>query len=294
MAIYKLNQQMYMKKDLTDPKDQFTVLDVLLSENPGILTVKDLQVESNKDEEVLIQYTLANPIPFKDVVECVVNDEKVNLSKEDLALPNTKIENCFTQQNKWLLVVLIASFIGVLSFVVGMIMVKKWFSIENTVKNTINTSVSKNTKQLAGAISPLNTIRGGETASLNDCQKKYIIKIGITWHEIMILIIYEVIILIVILLIVRLVKHVYRLCNFNNFQMADSHVKQNCCPIRMLGNKSDIFLERSSITNDNSIRAYTVTSMGYIMQFSMREKLTKGDIEHHTSILQDEINFDCS
>ena len=84
------------EKDLNDPTDQFTVSDVLLSEKPVILTVKDLQVESYEDEEVLIEYTLANPIPFKDVVECVVNDEKVHLTKEDLALSNTKIENWFT------------------------------------------------------------------------------------------------------------------------------------------------------------------------------------------------------
>ena len=56
-------------------------------------------------EDILIEYTLANPIPFKDVVECIVNDEKVHLTKEDLALSNTKIENWFTQQNKWLAVV---------------------------------------------------------------------------------------------------------------------------------------------------------------------------------------------
>ena len=141
--------------DLTDPKNQFTVSDVLLSENPVILTVKDLQVESYEDEDILIEYTLENPIPFKDVVKCVVNDEKVHLTKEDLALSNTKIENWFTQKNKWLAVVLIASFIGVLSFVGGMIMIKKWFSIRNTV-TTINTSVSKVTKQLAGALSPCN------------------------------------------------------------------------------------------------------------------------------------------
>ena len=121
------------KKDLNDQKDQFTVLDVLLSEIPVILTVKDLQVESYKDEEVLIEYTLANPKPFKDVVECVVNDRKVHLTKEDLALSNTKIENWFTQQNKLLAVVLIASIIGVLSFVIGMIMVQKRFSIKNIV-----------------------------------------------------------------------------------------------------------------------------------------------------------------
>ena len=129
------------EKGLNDPKDQFTVSDVLLSENPVIMTVNDLQVESYDDVEVLIEYALANPIPFKDVVECVVNDEKVHLTKEDLALSNTRIENWFTQQNKWLAVVLIASIIGVLSFVTGMIMVKKWSSIKNTV-TTINTSVS--------------------------------------------------------------------------------------------------------------------------------------------------------
>ena len=33
-------------KEFNDPEDQFTVSDVLLSENPVILTVKDLQVES--------------------------------------------------------------------------------------------------------------------------------------------------------------------------------------------------------------------------------------------------------
>ena len=64
-------------KELNDPEDQFTVSDVLLSENPVILTLKDLQVESYEDEELLIEYSLANPIPFKVVVECVVNDEKV-------------------------------------------------------------------------------------------------------------------------------------------------------------------------------------------------------------------------
>ena len=118
---------------------------MLLSENPLILTAKDLQVESYVDEEVLIEYTLANPIPLKDVVECVVNDKKVHLTKEDLALSNTKIENWFTQQKKWLAVVLIASIIGILSFIIGMIMVKKWFSVKNT-NTTINTSVSKVTK----------------------------------------------------------------------------------------------------------------------------------------------------
>ena len=66
-----------------------------------ILTVKDTQVESYEDEEVLTEYTFANPIPFKDVVQCVVNDEMVHLTKEDVALSNTKIENWFKQQNKW-------------------------------------------------------------------------------------------------------------------------------------------------------------------------------------------------
>ena len=74
------------------------------------------------------------------------------------------------QQNKWLAVVFIASFIGILGFMAGMIMVKKWFSIRNTV-TTINTSVSKFAKQIAGATSLLNTIRGGETVSLSDSQK---------------------------------------------------------------------------------------------------------------------------
>ena len=125
-------------------------------------------------------------------------------------------------------------------------------------------------------------------------RNKYIIKIRITWHEILILIIFEVIILVVIVLVVRLAKHVYRLCNFNNLQMSDSYVKQNCCPIRRQGNKSDIFLEISSITNVNSTRIYIETTMIYPTQFSMSGKLNKKDIAYHTSVLYDEINFDWS
>ena len=74
-----------------------------------ILTVKGIHVESYEDEEVLIEYTLANPIPFKDVVDCFVNNKKVHLTKEGLQLSNTKskeyltlsnteIENWFTQK----------------------------------------------------------------------------------------------------------------------------------------------------------------------------------------------------
>ena len=125
-------------------------------------------------------------------------------------------------------------------------------------------------------------------------RRNIIIKIGRTWHETLRLIIYEVIILVFIVLIVRLAKHVYRLCNFNNLQMPDSYLKQNFCPFRMLGNKSDIFLEISSIINVNSIRIYTGTTMGYLTQFSTSGKLNKGDIKYHTSILNDEINFDWS
>ena len=103
-------------------------------------------------------------------------------------------------------------------------MVKKWFSVRNTV-TTINTSVSKVTKQLTGAKTLPNTIRGAESTDLNECQKDYIIKIGLTWHDILMLVIYEVINLIVIVLVVKLVKHIHRLCNFNNLQMPDSYVK---------------------------------------------------------------------
>ena len=69
-----------------------------------------------------------------------------------------------------------------------MIMAKKWFSVKNTV-TTINTSVSKVVKQLAGAISLLSSIRGSDTGGLGDDQKEYIIKIRITWHGILILVI---------------------------------------------------------------------------------------------------------
>ena len=67
----------------------------------------------------------------------------------------------------------------------------------------------------------------------------------------------------------------YRLCNCNNLQMPDSYGNQNCCPIRMLGTKSDIFLEISSITNVNSLRIYIGTTMGYPTQFPWLENLIR-------------------
>ena len=71
-------------KDLTESEDHFTVIDAILSENHVILTVNNfnLQVELYDDKEVLIEYTVANAVPFTDVVDCVVNNGKVHLTKK--------------------------------------------------------------------------------------------------------------------------------------------------------------------------------------------------------------------
>ena len=131
---------------------------------------------------------------------------------------------------------------------------------------------------------------------LSESEKQYIctIKIRMTWHKILILIIYEVITLIAIILVARFFKHVSRLCNFNNLQMPDSYVMQKCGPIKMLGNKNDVLLELGSITSFISVRIYIGTAMGYPTQFSMSGKLKKKYLEYHTSVLHDEINFDWS
>ena len=64
-------------------------------------------------------------------------------------------------------------------------------------------------------------MRRGKTVDLSESPKEYTITIRMTWYEIFILIRYKVIILIAIVLVVRLVDHVYRLCNFNYLQMPD-------------------------------------------------------------------------
>ena len=68
----------------------------------------------------------------------------------------------------------------------------KSFGVRNTV-TVISTSVTKVAKQLAGDMSLLNTIRGGQTVYLSESQKEYTINIKMIWHEILILITYEVI-----------------------------------------------------------------------------------------------------
>ena len=88
-------------------------------------------------------------------------------------------------------------------------MVMKWFSVRNTV-TTINTSVSKVTKQLTGAMTLLNSLRGAEPTDLNEWKKDYIVKVKLTWLDILMLVIYVVIILMVIVLVVKLVKHIHK------------------------------------------------------------------------------------
>ena len=144
-----------------------------------ILTVNDLQVDSYENNKVLIEKPLANLIPLKEVVECVVNNEKVHLTNGDLTLSNTKTETWFMHQNKWLAAICIASFIIVVSFDIDIIMAKKWYIIRNTIV-TISTSVRKVAKQLAGALSLLNLIRGGGAIDISESQNKCVIRIGMT------------------------------------------------------------------------------------------------------------------
>ena len=102
------------------------------------------------------------------------------------------------------------------------------------------------------------------------------------------------IILFTIVLVVRLLRHVYRLYNFNNLQMPDRYIKQHCCPITMLRNKSDVFLEMHPITIVISVRIHIETIMGYPTQFLMSRKSKKKNIEYHSSVLHEEIYFDWS
>ena len=111
-----------------ESQDQFTVTDVLLSENPVILTINDLQVQLYDDEEVLIEYTLVNLMAFKDVVDCVINSEKENYyTKEDWNFLVSKLKAVLHNKR---MVRGIASFIGVLSFVIGIIMVINGLMLE--------------------------------------------------------------------------------------------------------------------------------------------------------------------
>ena len=62
-------------------------------------------------------------ITIKEGIECVDNNQKGHLNKEYLALFVIKIEIWFMQENKWLAVVFIETFIGVVSLIVGIKMV---------------------------------------------------------------------------------------------------------------------------------------------------------------------------
>ena len=63
---------------------------------------------------------------------------------------------------------------------------------------TINTYISKVAKQLVGPITPLISITG-ENVDINTSQNECMIKVGMTWHAILIIIIYEMIILAIII-----------------------------------------------------------------------------------------------
>ena len=51
--------------------------------------------------------------------------------------------------------------------------------------------------------------------------------------------------------------------------MPDKYIKHNCWPNKVLGNKSDVFLEVCSITYVTSVRICIGTTMGYPTQFAI-------------------------
>ena len=62
----------------------------------------------------LIEYTFANPVLFKDIVDCGINTEKVHLNRMIwyYLIPKMKIGS--HKKNKWLAIVLTTSFIGLM------------------------------------------------------------------------------------------------------------------------------------------------------------------------------------
>ena len=70
--------------------------------------------------------------------------------------------------------------------------------------------------------------------------------IRMMWHEILILMIYEVIILIAIIPVVKLVKDVYRLCNFNKLKMPPTMVSKIAVQLKCWEIKTNIFISNFS------------------------------------------------
>ena len=62
------------------------------------------------------------------------------------------------------------------------------------------------------------------------------------------------------------------------YQMPNQYIKQNCWQHKVLQNKSDVFLEIRSVSNTSSVRICTGTTIGNFTQFSMHQKLKKGDL----------------
>ena len=68
-----------------------------------------------------------------------------------------------------------------------MIIVTKNYNVRNTVV-TINVSLSKVAEWLAGAISLLHSSIGEELVDITESQNECMIKIGVTWYELLIVI----------------------------------------------------------------------------------------------------------
>ena len=158
---------------------------------------------------------------------------------------------------------------------IGKIMIKKSYNARN-IAVTIHASLGKVVKQLARAISVLYLKRGRDAVDINESPNECTITIGMTWHDVLIIIIYECIIMVVIMLVVKLFQH---LCN-------------------SAGNKCiwgiKVMLYWKAQPNDYFVRIYIGTAMGYHVQFWLQGKLNRGDLEYQASALHDKIIFDWS
>ena len=76
-----------------------------------------------------------------------------------------------------------------------------------------------------------NIVRGGDTVYLNESQKSTI-KIGMTWHEIYIVILNEVINVIAIDFVMKLVNYVYRFCNLQIYRGQTNMIRKIAIQIK--------------------------------------------------------------
>ena len=255
--------------------------DKILVDEPVELTVSDCKIHApDDDDDVLNTETFDDFIGFEPVFEAIKRDQELYMNAEDKAADMAEISSWFSHY-VWFALMFLLSLAGTIGLILAIYAIGRMIVMKGMV-NTLNSGLTK----IVTTLIPMEAIKPVRGQQLNENKSQECYEI-FTWQTLGILIGWEVLAILCIWLIFCIGRLIIKYRQQDSTMLPSKFLKRECCAGIKGNDVSDVYMELSSILEQDVLKLFITTVLGTPTEYTQKGTLKGPDVSYKEGILND-------